>query len=350
MTYCVGIRLDAGIVFLSDSRTNAGVDQVRTFRKTHRFERIGERTIVVQTAGNLALSQAALSALRSSFQPDAAGLTLWNARTMFDAATVVGEAVRRIYDARLGGDAALRSRVQLEPHRRRANSRRAAALVQCLQRRQLHRVDGRDAVFPARRSEVRQTDSRPRHHGEPVAARSCEVRARVDGLDDEIQLVGRVTARSRVLPRPTASRSTSTSSSTIRTRISARSAAPGANSCARCSTSCRTRSGGRRAKAPRRRNPARSRTPKSDTRSGSCCRRAARRAMPRRCAGARACSRGSAVARARTRRGRAAFSVQWNIGRDRRACVSVATTSSMIGPLGNVPVLDPSVSAAATRR
>jgi len=98
MTYCVGIRLDAGIVFLSDSRTNAGVDQVRTFRKTHRFERIGERTIVVQTAGNLALSQAALSALRSSFQPDAAGLTLWNARTMFDAATVVGEAVRRIYE------------------------------------------------------------------------------------------------------------------------------------------------------------------------------------------------------------------------------------------------------------
>jgi len=98
MTYCVGVRLDAGIVFLSDSRTNAGVDQVRTFRKTHRFERTGERTIVVQTAGNLALSQAALSALRSSFQPDAAGLTLWNARTRFDAATVVGEAVRRIYE------------------------------------------------------------------------------------------------------------------------------------------------------------------------------------------------------------------------------------------------------------
>lgn len=97
MTYCVGIRLDAGIVFLSDSRTNAGVDQVRTFRKTHRFERPGERVIVVQTAGNLALSQAALSALRTSFQPDAAGITLWSAKTMFDAATVAGEAVRGVY-------------------------------------------------------------------------------------------------------------------------------------------------------------------------------------------------------------------------------------------------------------
>ena len=97
MTYCVGIKLDAGIVFLSDSRTNAGVDQVRTFRKTHRFERTGERIIVVQTAGNLALSQAVLSALRTSFQPESIGVTLWNAKTMFDAAAIVGDAVRNAY-------------------------------------------------------------------------------------------------------------------------------------------------------------------------------------------------------------------------------------------------------------
>jgi putative proteasome-type protease len=97
MTYCVGIRLDAGIVFLSDSRTNAGVDQVRTFRKTHRFDRPGERIIVVQTAGNLALSQAVLSVLRTGFQSDAPGITLWNAKTMFDAATVAGEAVRSVH-------------------------------------------------------------------------------------------------------------------------------------------------------------------------------------------------------------------------------------------------------------
>ncbi|HUQ53054.1 MAG TPA: proteasome-type protease [Gammaproteobacteria bacterium] len=97
MTYCIGIRLDAGIVFLSDSRTNAGVDQVRTFRKTHRFERPGERIIVVQTAGNLALSQSVVSELRTAFRADAPGVTLWNAKTMFDAASVVGEAVRSVH-------------------------------------------------------------------------------------------------------------------------------------------------------------------------------------------------------------------------------------------------------------
>jgi putative proteasome-type protease len=97
MTYCVGIKLDAGIVFLSDSRTNAGVDQVRTFRKTHRFERAGERIIVVQTAGNLALSQAVLAALRTSFLPESIGVTLWNAKTMFDAAAIVGDAVRNAH-------------------------------------------------------------------------------------------------------------------------------------------------------------------------------------------------------------------------------------------------------------
>ena len=97
MTYCVGIKLDAGIVFLSDSRTNAGVDQVRTFRKTHRFERAGERIIVVLTAGNLALSQAVLSTLRASFQPEAIGATLWNAKTMFDVAAIVGDAVRNAH-------------------------------------------------------------------------------------------------------------------------------------------------------------------------------------------------------------------------------------------------------------
>ena len=143
MTYCVGIKLDAGIVFLSDSRTNAGVDHVRTFRKTHRFERPGERTIVVQTAGNLALSQAVLSALRTAFQPEALR------RDAVEREDDVRRGDRRRrgraqrVPARLGGDAELRPRVQLEPHRRRPDSRRASAALQRLQRRQLHRVDGR---------------------------------------------------------------------------------------------------------------------------------------------------------------------------------------------------------------
>ena len=58
MTYCVAMRLDEGLVFLADSRTNAGVDHVSTFRKLTVFERPGERVIVLMTSGNLATGQA----------------------------------------------------------------------------------------------------------------------------------------------------------------------------------------------------------------------------------------------------------------------------------------------------
>jgi putative proteasome-type protease len=58
MTYCVAMLLDTGMVFLSDSRTSAGVDQISTFRKTTLFHRHGERVLVVQSAGNLAITQA----------------------------------------------------------------------------------------------------------------------------------------------------------------------------------------------------------------------------------------------------------------------------------------------------
>ena len=56
MTYCVAMRLDAGLVFLSDSRTNAGVDHINTFRKMHVFEKPGERVLVLMTSGNLSIS------------------------------------------------------------------------------------------------------------------------------------------------------------------------------------------------------------------------------------------------------------------------------------------------------
>src|SRR6185312_4013126 len=71
MTYCVGMLLDTGLVFLSDSRTSAGVDQINTFRKTFVFERRGERVFVIQTAGNLAITQATTSLLREQLEgPD----------------------------------------------------------------------------------------------------------------------------------------------------------------------------------------------------------------------------------------------------------------------------------------
>ena len=95
MTYCVGMLLDAGLVFLADSRTSAGVDQVYTFRKISVFENHGERVLVAMTAGNLAISQAVISILRERIQ--AGEENLFTARNMFEAAREVGEALREVH-------------------------------------------------------------------------------------------------------------------------------------------------------------------------------------------------------------------------------------------------------------
>jgi len=95
MTYCVAARLDAGLVFLSDSRTNAGVDQISVFRKMTVFERPGERVMVLMTSGNLAVSQAVLNVLTR--QREEGAETLWNAPDMFTATRLVGAAVREVY-------------------------------------------------------------------------------------------------------------------------------------------------------------------------------------------------------------------------------------------------------------
>jgi putative proteasome-type protease len=95
MTYCVGILLDAGMVFLADSRTNAGVDQISTFRKVTVFEKQNDRVMVLMSAGNLAISQALVNVLRERTQED--GESLFSAPNMFEAAQHVGAALRGIY-------------------------------------------------------------------------------------------------------------------------------------------------------------------------------------------------------------------------------------------------------------
>jgi putative proteasome-type protease len=100
MTYCIGIRLNAGLVFLSDSRTNAGVDQISTFRKMMVYERPGDRFMVMLSAGNLSISQSVRELLQVEKVESHAGrepLTIWNAPSMFDAARVLGATVRRVY-------------------------------------------------------------------------------------------------------------------------------------------------------------------------------------------------------------------------------------------------------------
>jgi putative proteasome-type protease len=101
MTYCVAIKLKAGLVFLSDSRTNAGLDQISTFRKMIVYEKPGERFMVLLSAGNLSVSQSVREILQVEQLADAEGgepITIWNARSMFDATRVLGAAIRRVYE------------------------------------------------------------------------------------------------------------------------------------------------------------------------------------------------------------------------------------------------------------
>ena len=101
MTYCVGIRLNAGLVFLSDSRTNAGLDAISTFRKMMIYERADDRFMVMLSAGNLSISQSVREILqveKIDRGPHEEPLTIWNATSMFDATRVLGSAVRRVYE------------------------------------------------------------------------------------------------------------------------------------------------------------------------------------------------------------------------------------------------------------
>jgi putative proteasome-type protease len=101
MTYCCGILVRDGLVMFADTRTNAGVDNIATFRKLHVFIRRGERIMAIASAGNLSISQSVVSILRESWEnPAATGETesLMNAPTMFQAAQRAGRIVRQLHD------------------------------------------------------------------------------------------------------------------------------------------------------------------------------------------------------------------------------------------------------------
>src|SRR5262249_22340027 len=98
MTYCCGILVRDGLVMIADTRTNAGLDNVSTFRKLHIFSKPGERILAVATAGNLAISQSVLSTLTEGMEDQHGDLeTLMNAPTMFQAAQRIGKAIRLVH-------------------------------------------------------------------------------------------------------------------------------------------------------------------------------------------------------------------------------------------------------------
>lgn len=95
MTYCVALKLNAGLVFASDSRTNAGVDQIACFKKMRTFVNIGERVIVILSSGNLSVTQNAINLLEQHGR-HADVRNVWNAESMFDVAQLLGEALREV--------------------------------------------------------------------------------------------------------------------------------------------------------------------------------------------------------------------------------------------------------------
>ena len=98
MTYCVGLLVDTGLVMLSDSRTNAGVDQVNTFRKMETFQRKNDRVLVLMSAGNLGIAQAVVNLLHEIPDDAERSPKIFRAANMFNAARVVGDALREIYE------------------------------------------------------------------------------------------------------------------------------------------------------------------------------------------------------------------------------------------------------------
>ena len=100
MTYCCGILVREGLVMIADTRTNAGLDNISTFRKLHAFVEPGERVMALATSGNLSISQSVVSMLNEGMENPATGEveTLKNSPTMFQAAQRIGNAVRRVHD------------------------------------------------------------------------------------------------------------------------------------------------------------------------------------------------------------------------------------------------------------
>ncbi|HSV19770.1 MAG TPA: peptidase [Casimicrobiaceae bacterium] len=95
MTYCVAMALDAGMIFASDSRTNAGVDQIARFSKMRSFTRDGDRVIVMLSSGNLSITQSAVNLVEQRARSDGE-LSVWNAESMFDVARLIGDSLREV--------------------------------------------------------------------------------------------------------------------------------------------------------------------------------------------------------------------------------------------------------------
>ena len=99
MTYCCGILVRDGLVMIADTRTNAGLDNIATFRKLNVFEKPGDRVVTIATAGNLAISQSVISLITEGLENPETGETetIWSQPSMFRCAQLVGRAIREVW-------------------------------------------------------------------------------------------------------------------------------------------------------------------------------------------------------------------------------------------------------------
>ncbi|MBM3608364.1 MAG: peptidase [Alphaproteobacteria bacterium] len=114
MTYCCGILVREGIVMIADTRTNAGLDNISTFRKLHIFQKPGERVMMIASAGNLSVSQNVIAHITEGLENPETGHieTLLEAPTMFAAAQLIGRAVRKVRD--ITGEALQKSQLSFD--------------------------------------------------------------------------------------------------------------------------------------------------------------------------------------------------------------------------------------------
>ena len=223
MTYCVGIQLDAGLVFLSDSRTNAGLDQIGTFRKMIIYERPGDRFMVLLSAGNLSISQSVREILQ--------------VEKLDNGARAADHDLERDQHVRRRARARRRGAPRLRPGRRRRCKAsgidfnasmifggqiggEAMRLFLVYSAGNFIEATRETLLLPDRREQVRQAHPRPHDHAGDAARRGRQVRAGVDGLDAEVQPLGRPAARPRRLRGQRAAERRRSSASTTATPTS----------------------------------------------------------------------------------------------------------------------------------
>ena len=99
MTYCVGLKINKGLVFMSDTRTNSGIDNITTFQKMHTWSAEGDRVITLLNAGNLATTQLVISLLdERSKAPNDRSPSIFEAQSMFQVAQLVGDTLREVIE------------------------------------------------------------------------------------------------------------------------------------------------------------------------------------------------------------------------------------------------------------